>query len=565
MTAPDRPKDFIRDIIDADLAAGRHQSVVTRFPPEPNGYLHIGHAKSICLNFGLAAAYESRCHLRYDDTNPLRESQEYVDAILADVRWLGFEPGPHIYWAADYFERLYGYAQELIRRGAAYVCGLPADEVARLRGTLTTPGVASPYRERGVDENLDLLARMRAGEFADGTQTLRARIDMTSGNLNMRDPVLYRIRRAHHHRSGDAWCIYPTYDYAHPLSDAIEGVTHSLCTLEFEDHRPFYEWLLRTLEIPEPPQQMEFARLEVTRTVLSKRKLLQLVGEGHVDGWDDPRMPTIAGMRRRGFPPAALRDFADRIGVSRALGRVDIQLLHHCVRESLNVTAARAMAVLDPVKLVITDWPEGQVEWVSVENNPEDPAAGSRLVPFGRELWVERDDVREDAPSKWFRLAPGREVRLKGAWYVTLREIVKDAAGRIVELRCSHDPASRGGETADGRKVKGTLHWVSAAHAVDAEVRLYEHLFLVDEPENVRDGASFLDHLNPESLQVLSGCKLEPSLAAASPGSTWQFLRTGYFAADPRDHRPGERPVFHRVLGLRDTWAKVEAKVEARG
>jgi glutaminyl-tRNA synthetase len=560
-TPDTRGLDFVRTRVAEDVAAGRWGGrVVTRFPPEPNGYLHLGHAKSICLNFGLAAEYGSYCHLRFDDTNPLKESQEYVDAILADVQWLGFDPGAHVHWAADYFERLYAHAQDLIRRGAAYVCSLSADEMAKLRGTLTTPGVESPYRSRSADESLDLLARMRAGEFADGTHTLRARIDMASGNLNMRDPVLYRIRRAHHHRAGDAWCIYPTYDYAHPLSDAIEGITHSLCTLEFEDHRPFYDWLLRTLEIPEPPQQIEFARLDVTRTVLSKRKLLQLVTEGHVDGWDDPRMPTIAGMRRRGFPPAALRDFADRIGVSRSLGRVDIQLLHHCVREDLNRTAQRAMAVLDPVKLVIEDWPAERIEWVSVENNPEDPTAGSRLVPFGRELWVERDDVKEEAPSKWFRLAPGREVRLKGAWYVTLSEIVKDAAGNIVELRCSHDPASSGGETPDGRRVKGTLHWVSAAHAVDAEVRLYDHLFAVDEPEHVPEGGSFLDHLNPESLQVLSGCKLEPALADAPSGSTWQFLRTGYFAADPRDHQPGARAVFHRVLGLRDTWAKVETK-----
>ncbi len=553
--------DFVRTRVAEDVAAGRWSGrVVTRFPPEPNGYLHLGHAKSICLNFGLAEAYDSHCHLRYDDTNPLKESQEYVDAILADVQWLGFDPGVHVYWAADYFERLYGYAQTLIRRGAAYVCSLSADEMASMRGTLTTPGVESPYRSRSIEESLDLFARMRAGDYPDGAHTLRARIDMASGNVNMRDPVLYRIRRVPHHRTGNAWCIYPTYDYAHPLSDAIEGITHSLCTLEFEDHRPFYEWLLRTLEIPEPPQQIEFARLEVTRTVLSKRKLLQLVTEGHVDGWDDPRMPTIAGMRRRGFPPAALRDFADRIGVSRSLGRVDIQLLHHCVRENLNRTAFRAMAVLDPVKLVIEDWPAERVEWVSVENNPEDPAAGSRLVPFGRELWVERDDVREDAPSKWFRLAPGREVRLKGAWYVTLNEIVKDQSGNISELRCSHDPDSRSGETADGRKVKGTLHWVSAAHAMDAEVRVYDHLFAVDEPESLPEGGSFLDHLNPESLQVLVGCKLEPALADVAPGSTWQFLRTGYFAADPRDHRPGEQAVFLRILGLRDTWAKVERK-----
>lgn len=560
--APDtRGLDFIRTQVAVDVAARRWGGrVVTRFPPEPNGYLHLGHAKSICLNFGVAAEYASRCHLRYDDTNPIKESQEFVDSILADVRWLGFDPAPHIYWASDYFDRLYDFAVDLIRRGAAFVCDLSAEEVSRYRGTLTSPGTASPWRDRSVEENLDLFARMRAGEFADGARTLRAKIDMASGNLNLRDPVIYRIRRAHHHRSGNAWCIYPTYDYAHPLSDAIEGVTHSLCTLEFEDHRPFYDWLLRTLEIPEPPRQIEFARLELTRTVLSKRKLMQLVAEGHVDGWDDPRMPTLAGLRRRGVPAAAIRNFVDRIGISKSNGKTDIQLLTHCIREELNRSAPRVMAVLDPVKLVIEDWPAERVEWVPVENNPEDPQAGTREVPFGRDLWVERDDVREDAPPKWFRLAPGREVRLKGAWYVTLREIVKDADGRIVEIRCTHDPESKGGKTSDGRKVKGTLHWVSANHAVEAEVRLYDHLFAVDDPEDVPEGGSFLDHLNPASRVVLRGCRLESKLASAPPGSTWQFLRNGYFAADPKDHRPGERLVFHRIVDLRDTWAKTEAK-----
>jgi glutaminyl-tRNA synthetase len=554
------PLDFIREIVAVDLKAGKHGGrVATRFPPEPNGYLHIGHAKSICLNFGIAAEFGGTCNLRYDDTNPTKEDVEYVQSIEEDVRWLGFTWAGEPRYASDYFETLYGYAVHLIRSGLAYVDSQSADEIRQRRGTLTEPGVESPHRNRPVEENLDLFARMRAGDFADGAHVLRARIDMASPNINMRDPVLYRIRRAHHHRTGDAWCIYPMYDFAHPPSDALEYITHSLCTLEFEDHRPLYDWLIENLPVPAEPRQIEFARLKVTYTLLSKRKLLQLVEERHVNGWDDPRMPTIGGMRRRGYTAAAIRAFCERIGVAKRENIVDVALLEHAVREDLNRTAPRVMGVLNPLRIVVENYPEGEGEEFEIGNNPEDPSAGSRQVPFSRLLFIERDDFREDPPKKFFRLAPGREVRLRGAYFITCHEVVKDAAGEIVELRCTYDPATRGGDAPDGRKVKATLHWVSAAHALDVEVRQYDRLFKSELPDAAGD---FLDDLNPASLDVLRGAKLEPSVATAPPGTRYQFERLGYFCVDP-DSNPG-RLVFNRTVTLKDTWAKIEQRATER-
>jgi glutaminyl-tRNA synthetase len=551
--APER-RDFIREIVAADLAAGRVDGVVTRFPPEPNGYLHIGHAKSICLNFGIALEFGGRCHLRFDDTNPVKEEQEYIDAIQADVRWLGFDWGEHLYFASDYFEQLYAWAVDLVRHGHAYVDDLSADAIREHRGTLTEPGRNSPFRDRSVEENLDLFARMRAGEFENGARVLRARIDMASPNMNLRDPVLYRIVHADHPRTGAAWCIYPTYDFAHGQSDAIEGITHSICTLEFEVHRPLYDWLIEHLPVPHAPHQYEFARLNMTWTVLSKRVLLRLVEEGHVRGWDDPRMPTISGLRRRGFPAEGIREFATVIGVAKADSVVEVGQLEHAVRNVLNRTAPRRFGVIDPLRVVIENYPEGRVEEVEVVNNPEDPAAGSRPVAFSRELWIERDDFMETPPTKFFRLAPGREVRLRGAYFVTCTGLVKDETGRVVELRCTYDPATRGGDAPDGRRPKATLHWVSAAHAVPAEIRLYDHLF--NRPDPGADGDLFAD-LNPASETVVRGF-VEASLADARPGETVQFERLGYFCPDP-DTAPGA-PVFNRTLTLKDTWAKLQAQ-----
>ena len=551
-TAPEQPGDFIRDVISTDVAAGR-TDVVTRFPPEPNGYLHIGHAKSICLNFGVAEEFGGRCHLRFDDTNPAKEEQEFIDAIQADVRWLGFDWGDHLYFASDNFERLYEWAEHLISEGNAYVDDLSADEIREYRGTLTEPGRNSPHRDRTPDENLDLFRRMRAGEFDDGGRVLRAKIDMASGNINLRDPVLYRILRAPHPRTGDAWCIYPTYDFAHGQSDAIEGVTHSLCTLEFEDHRPLYDWLVENLPTPATPRQYEFARLNLTYSMLSKRRLTALVNDGHVDGWNDPRMPTLAGLRRRGLPPEALRDFAGRIGVTKSDSVVEMALLDHCVREYLNKHALRRMAVLDPLKVVIENYPEGKTDELDAVNNPEDESAGKRVVPFSRELWVEREDFMEDPPKKFFRLGPGREVRLRYAFFITCTDVIKDAAGNITELRCTYDPETRGGNAPDGRKVKATLHWVSVAHAIPAEVRLYDHLFTRTDPGAEGDMA---DDINPQSLTVQADCQLEPALADMAAGETIQFERLGYFCADP-DATP-DRLVFNRTIGLRDAWAKMQ-------
>jgi glutaminyl-tRNA synthetase len=550
----EKPSHFIREEVIRDLQSGRFTQVVTRFPPEPNGYLHIGHAKAICLDFGLAQEFGGRCHLRFDDTNPTKESQEYVDAIIRDVRWLGFDWGPHLYYASDYFDQLYDWAVQLIKAGKAYVDDLTPEEMAEYRGTLTRPGRESPYRNRSVEENLDLFERMRAGEFPDGSRTLRAKIDMAAGNMNLRDPVMYRIRRATHHRTGDRWCIYPMYDWAHGQSDSIEGVTHSLCTLEYEDHRPLYEWYLQALGIY-APRQIEFARLNLSHTVMSKRKLLTLVEDGIVAGWDDPRMPTLAGLRRRGYTPESIRDFCDRIGIAKAENLVDVALLEHCVREDLNRRAPRRMAVLRPLRLVIENYPAGQVEEVEALNNPEDPSAGTRRVPFSRELWIEQDDFREVPPPRYHRLSPGAEVRLRFAYIVRCTGVTRDPAGRVVEVRCAYDPESRGGE-ARGRRVKGTIQWVSAAHAVDAEVRLYDSLFTVPRPDEAEDLKAVV---NPKSLEVLRGCKLEPSLRDAAPESRFQFERVGYFVADWKDHRP-ERPVFNRTVGLRDTWAKIEKK-----
>jgi glutaminyl-tRNA synthetase len=544
-------RDFIRDIIEADLAAKRHAGVVTRFPPEPNGYLHIGHAKAICLNFGVAQEFGGRCHLRFDDTNPTKEEQEYIDAIERDVRWLGFDWGGHLYHASDYFEQLYAWAEHLIHAGKAYVDDQSQDEMRANRGTLTEPGRNSPWRERTVEENLDLFRRMRAGEFPNGARVLRAKIDMAAGNINLRDPVLYRILHASHPRTGTAWSIYPSYDFAHGQSDAIEHITHSLCTLEFEDHRPLYDWFLDNLPVPSRPRQYEFARLNLTHTVLSKRVLTELVRGGHVKGWDDPRMPTLAGLRRRGVPPEAIRDFVKRIGVAKANSVVDVAMFDFSVREVLNRTALRRMAVLRPLKVVIENYPEGRSEELEAVNHPDDPSAGTRRIRFGRELYVERDDFMENPPKKFYRLSPGREVRLRYAYFVTCREAVKNAAGEVVELRCTYDPQTRGGNASDGRKVQATLHWVSAADAVPAEIRIYNPLFARPDP-NV---ANFAAELNPDSIEVLSGM-LEPAIASANSDASMQFERQGYFYRDP-DSAPG-RLVFNRTVGLRDTWAKVQ-------
>jgi len=544
-------RDFIRDIIAADLAANRHTSVVTRFPPEPNGYLHIGHAKAICLNFGVAQEFGGRCHLRFDDTNPTKEEQEYIDAIERDVRWLGFDWGTHLYHASDYFEQLYEWAEHLIRTGKAYVDDQSQEEMRANRGTLTEPGRNSPWRERTTEENLDLLRRMRAGEFPNGARVLRAKIDMASGNINLRDPVLYRILHASHPRTGTAWCIYPSYDFAHGQSDAIEHITHSLCTLEFEDHRPLYDWFLEHLPVPSRPRQYEFARLNLTHTVLSKRVLTELVRGGHVNGWDDPRMPTLAGLRRRGVPAEAVRDFVKRVGVAKANSVVDIAMFDFSVRDVLNRTALRRMAVLRPLKIVIENYPDGRFEEIEAVNHPDNPGAGTRRLRFGRELYVERDDFMENPPKKFYRLSPGREVRLRYAFFVTCREVVKNLAGEVVELRCSYDPGTRGGSAPDGRKVQATLHWVSAADAVTAEVRLYNQLFTRPDP-NPSDLAA---GLNPDSLEVLKDCRLEPALAATNSADPVQFERQGYFCRDP-DSTPGHL-VFDRTVGLRDTWAKV--------
>jgi len=553
----DEPRsDFIRDIVRADIEAGRVRvgDIVTRFPPEPNGYLHIGHAKSICLNFSIAAEFGGRCHLRFDDTNPVKEEEEYIEAIKTDVRWLGFDWGEHLYYASDYFEQLYQWAVHLIEAGNAYVDDLSAEEIRAHRGTLTEPGRESPHRGRAVEENLDLFQRMRRGEFAEGEHVLRAKIDMASGNINLRDPVLYRILKAAHPRTGDAWCIYPTYDFAHGQSDAIEGITHSLCTLEFADHRPLYDWFIDNLPVPSRPRQYEFSRLNLTHTVLSKRRLIQLVSEGHVKGWDDPRMPTISGLRRRGFPPAAIRDFAGRVGITKSDNVIEMALLEHCVREELNLSAPRRMAVLDPLKVTIENYPQSE-EMLEAVNNPEDAAAGTRKVPFSRTLFIERGDFMEDPPKKFFRLAPGREVRLRYAYLVTCREVVKDNSGEIIELVCSYDPETRGGNAPGGRKVKATLHWVSAPHALDAELRLYNPLFRDEEPKIGDDLAAAL---NPQSIEILKGAKLEPALAEALPGETLQFERQGYFCPDPDTSL--EHPVYNRTVPLRDSWAKIQSK-----
>jgi len=552
--------DFIRQRITSELAEGKNEGRVhTRFPPEPNGYLHVGHAKSICLNFGVAAEFGGLCNLRFDDTNPVKEDTEYVESIKRDVRWLGFDWAEREYYASDYFEKIHDCAVELIRKGLAYVDSSTADELRALRGTLTEPGKNSPYRDRSVDENLDLFARMRAGEFADGAHILRAKIDMSSPNINLRDPALFRIRKVEHHRTGGAWCIYPMYDFAHAISDALEKITHSICTLEFEDHRPLYDWCIENLTLPSRPEQIEFARLNLTYTVMSKRKLLELVRDGHVQGWDDPRMPTLAGMRRRGVPPEALRDFCARIGLAKKNAVIDVGQLEFSIRDELNRVAPRVMAVLRQLKLVIESWEEGKVEELDAVNNPEDPSAGSRKIAFGRELWIEQDDFREDPPKKFFRLTPGGEVRLRYGYIVKCTGVVKNDAGEVVEVRCTHDPGTRSGMPDANRKVKGTIHWVSAAHAVQAEVRLYDRLFKSENPE---EAGSFLDDLNPDSLEVIADARVEPSVAGAAAGSRFQFERLGYFAADP--DTSVAKPVFNRVVTLRDTWAKIEQQHPSR-
>ncbi|MCB5261272.1 MAG: glutamine--tRNA ligase/YqeY domain fusion protein [Candidatus Cloacimonetes bacterium] len=546
--------NFIRTIIDEDLKSGKHAHIVTRFPPEPNGYLHIGHAKSICLNFGLARDYSGRCHLRFDDTNPVKEDVEYVDSILEDVRWLGWDWKEHLYYASDYFDQLYAYAELLITEGKAFVCDLSFDELREYRGTLTQPGKNSPYRDRPIAENLDLFRRMKAGEFPEGSKSLRARIDMASPNLNMRDPVFYRIKKTDHHRTGDSWMIYPMYDYTHCISDALEMITHSLCTLEFEDHRPLYDWFLDALPVPSHPRQIEFARLNLSYTVMSKRLLLEMVKAGHVQGWDDPRMPTIAGLRRRGFTPESIREFADRIGVAKASSMVDYDLLNFCLREDLNKCALRRMAVLDPLKLTITNYPDGQTEDLEAENNPEDESAGNRQIKFSKHLYIEREDFMQEPVKGWFRLAPGKEVRLKHAYYIRCNEVIKDADGQITELLCTYDSQSRGGWSEDGRKVKGTLHWVSVAHAVPIQVRLYDHLFTIPDLSDIPEGKSYLDYINPQSLKINELAVAESSLAEAASGEKYQFLRLGYFAVDPDTTK--DKIVFNRISTLRDSWAK---------
>ena len=547
--------NFIRDIIDADLESGKHTEVITRFPPEPNGYLHIGHAKSICLNFGIALDYEGRCHLRFDDTNPAAEDVEYVDSIVEDVKWLGFNWHTHLYHAADYFEQMYGYAEDLIANDKAYVCTLSPEEFKAFRGVPTRPGKESPWRNREPAESLDLFHRMRDGEFADGEYVLRAKIDMASPNLHMRDPAIYRIKRAHHHRTGDKWCVYPMYDFAHCLEDSIERITHSICTLEFEVHRPLYDWLLDALDVDCHPQQIEFARLNLTYTVMSKRKLLELVRDGHVSGWDDPRMPTVSGLRRRGFTAASIREFCRRIGVTKVESMTDIALLEHCIRDELNKTAPRVMAVLNPLKLIITNYPEGQEEMLQGINNPEDDSAGTRDVPFSRELYIERDDFREEAPKKFFRLKPGQEVRLRYGYLVTCTGYEKDeATGEITEVHCTYDPETRGGNAPDGRRVRGTIHWVSAQHAHNAEIRLFDRLFNCERPDDVPEDGDFKDNLNPDSLSTILA-KVEPSLMTVAPETRVQFERTGYFIADAIDSTP-RVPIFNRIVPLRDSWAK---------
>ncbi len=553
---------FIQDIIEQDLQSGKHETVVTRFPPEPNGYLHVGHAKSICLNFGLAEKYGGRCHLRFDDTNPKKEDPEYVHSIMEDVQWLGYDWGEHLYYASDYFQDFYRYALQLIEQGQAYVCSLGPDEIRRYRGTLTRPGQNSPYRERSVQENLDLFQEMKKGSFQEGTHVLRAKIDMASANINMRDPVIYRILRAEHHRTGDAWCIYPTYDYAHCLSDSIEGITHSLCSLEFQDHRPLYDWFLEKLGVACHPQQIEFARLSLNYTVMSKRKLTQLVQAGHVQGWDDPRMPTISGLKRRGYTPGSIRKFCDLIGVAKSDNVVDMSLLEYCIREDLNKRAPRYMGVLNPVKVVITNYPGQDSEELEAINNPEDESMGTRSIPFSGVIYIEADDFREDPPKKYFRLAPGREVRLRYAYFITCREVVRDPeTGRIQELRCTYDPETRGGDAPDGRKVKGTLHWVSAAHAVDSRVRIYDRLFSRPNPlQDEKKGLGLDDTLNPDSLQEMHGCMMEPAVKELRPGDFLQFERLGYFCVDPESHP--QSPLFNRTVSLKDTWAKIEKKMQ---
>ncbi|MDL2269203.1 glutamine--tRNA ligase/YqeY domain fusion protein [Desulfosarcina sp. OttesenSCG-928-A07] len=552
---------FIKSIIEADLAAGKNSGkVATRFPPEPNGYLHIGHAKSICLNFGMALDFGGTCNLRFDDTNPTKEDVEYVDAIMEDVQWLGFDWDHRLHYASDYFEKLYGFAVELIKSGNAYVDDLSADEIRKYRGTLTEPGTDSPWRNRTIEENLDLFGRMRNGEFPDGTRVLRAKINMAHPNIIMRDPTLYRIRKAIHHRTGNAWCIYPMYDFTHCLSDSLEGITHSLCTLEFENNRPLYDWVLDHVDAPCHPQQIEFARLNLTYTVLSKRKLIQLVEDRAVSGWDDPRMPTLCGLRRRGYTPEAIRNFCDRIGVARRDSVVDVALLEHSIREDLNVRAPRMMAVLKPLKVIIENYPEGQVEELEAVNNPEDPAAGTRKVLFSKEIYIEKDDFMENPPKKFFRLSPGKEVRLRYAFFITCTDVVKDpVTGDIIALRCTYDPATRGGDAPDGRKVKATLHWVSAAHAVDAEVRLYDRLFTKENPDEKEEGRTWKDFINPTALEILKDCKLEPCLADVDPGYFCQFERLGYFCVDTKDAKPGAL-VFNRTVTLKDAWARVKGE-----
>ncbi|HFQ90833.1 MAG TPA: glutamine--tRNA ligase/YqeY domain fusion protein [Desulfobulbus sp.] len=554
----EKPLDFIRQIIKADLESGKYSQVITRFPPEPNGFLHIGHAKSICLNFGIAQEYNSVCHLRFDDTNPCKEEVEYVEAIKEDVHWLGFDWGEHLYYASDYFDRLYEYAVELIKMGKAYVCHLSSEEIRAYRGTLTEPGRESPYRNRSVEENLDLFTRMKNGEFDEGECVLRAKIDMASPNILMRDPVLYRIMKASHHRTGDKWCIYPMYDFTHCLSDMLEGITHSLCTLEFENNRALYDWVLDTLKTPCHPQQIEFARLNINYTVMSKRKLLQLVEEGHVQGWDDPRMLTLSGLRRRGYTPASIRHFCDRIGIGKRESWIDMGVLENAVRDDLNVHAPRRMGVLRPLKVVITNYPEDREEELEAVNHPKDPAMGTRKVPFCREIYIEESDFMEDAPRKFFRLSVGREVRLRYAYFITCQEVIRDEQGKIVELRCTYDPETRGGSAPDGRKVKGTIHWVSARHGIRAEVRLYDRLFTVEHPDMDKE-KDFKEFINPDSLEVLPDAILEPSLADAMTGDRFQFERQGYFCPDSRDSRPGSL-VFNRIVTLRDTWARMTGK-----
>lgn len=551
--------NFIKDIIINDIKTNKYNGkVITRFPPEPNGYLHIGHAKSICLNFGLAKEFNGKCNLRFDDTNPSKEDQKYVDSIIEDVKWLGFDWGDKIYYASDYFEQLYNWAIELIKAGKAYVCDLSPEEIKNYRGTLTEPGRESPYRNRTVEENLDLFERMRKGEFKDGSKVLRAKIDMSSGNLNMRDPVMYRIKHETHHRTGDKWCIYPMYDWAHGLSDSIEGITHSICTMEYEDHRPLYDWFLDQLNIYHP-QQIEFARLNLSYTVLSKRKLLKLVEEKYVDGWDDPRMPTLAGMRRRGYTPEAIKDFIERIGVGKKESLVDIALLEYCVRKDLNAKAPRVMAVLQPLKVIIVNYPDNKVEYLEAINNPENPDMGTREIPFSKVIYIERDDFMENPPKEFYRLTLNREVRLKYAYYIKCIDVIKDETGNIIELHCIYDPETRGGWSPDGRKVKSTLHWVSASHCIEAEVRLYDYLFTKEKPDEAEEGEDFTDYINPKSLEILKGCKLEPSLAKAEAGSIYQFERLGYFCVDSKDSKEGSL-VFNRTVGLKDEWSKILQK-----